>query len=276
MAKRSGTSPRFTIMLCEIVLVSVFFHVALSLDISEDDSHQNFLPLSHSDKQGYWTFIEEKNPSPYTRLGRRVFRLPQTLIPYPRTGRMLVDPEVYDYDVSLVPDYTWNSFDYPLTDNFLEGKPNKRGSIAFPPRVGRKKRSISDDDSGSENHANRKKLQGTLSRMVNSDWSFLDDVEPDFYMRQERRGNSRSRNAFVPRVGKKRSDEDLENIEDKRALALTPRIGRASLIPRIGRNDPRFEVKSRGAFIPRIGRRASLTPRIGRSGSHQSNNDETK
>ncbi|XP_055937106.1 uncharacterized protein LOC129966631 [Argiope bruennichi] len=268
MAKKSGTSSRLTIMLCEIILVSVFFQLALSFDLSDDEGHQNFFPLSHSDRQGYWTFVEEKSPSPLNRLGCRVFRH----IPCTRTGRMLVNPELNDYDASLIPDYTWSAIDYSVSDDIPEGKafPNKRGSIAFPPRIGRKKRSISDDDSGSDNRA--KNLQGPLSTMINSDWSFIDDVEPDFYMRQDRRGNSRSRNAFVPRVGKKRSQEDLEDIEDKRALALTPRIGRASLIPRIGRNDPRFEVKSRGAFIPRIGRRASLTPRIGRSGSHPSNN----
>ncbi|GFR19680.1 uncharacterized protein TNCT_272981 [Trichonephila clavata] len=250
-------------------------------EILEDESHQGLLPVPHIDRPGYWTFVEDKTPSgvlPYSRLGRKVFRLPQTLIPYPRTGRMLGDGEFYDYDVSLVPDYMWNNFDYPLTDTFLDSKAvsSKRGSIAFPPRIGRKKRSVSDDETERGDQSNSKKLQGTLARMINSDWAFLDDVEPDFYLRQDRKPNSRSRNAFVPRVGKKRSDEDLEDVEDKRAVAFTPRIGRASLIPRIGRNDPRFEVKSRGAFIPRIGRRAALTPRIGRSNAHQSSNDESK
>ncbi|GFS95767.1 uncharacterized protein NPIL_198121 [Nephila pilipes] len=274
-------SPRLTITMCKIILFSVFLQVALSFEILEDDTPQGLLPVPHIDRPGYWTFVEEKSPSgvlPYSRLGRKVFRLPQTLIPYPRTGRMLVDPEFYDYDVSLVPDYSWNNFDYPLTDSFLESKSvsSKRGSIAFPPRIGRKKRSVSDDETDHEEQSNSKKLQGTLARMINSDWSYLDDVEPDFYLRQDRKPNSRSRNAFVPRVGKKRSEEDLEDIEGKRAVAFTPRIGRASLIPRIGRNDPRFEVKSRGAFIPRIGRRAALTPRIGRSAPHQSNIDESK
>ncbi|GIY46010.1 uncharacterized protein CDAR_540031 [Caerostris darwini] len=133
----------------------------LCFDITEDDSHQGFFP--HNEVQGYWTFVEEKSPAavlPHPRSGRRFFRLPQasTVIPYPRTGRMLVDPDALDYEFSFVPDYSWSSLDYPLTDNLIESKSisSKRGSIAFPPRVGRKKRSISDEESGNNDLSNSK------------------------------------------------------------------------------------------------------------------------
>ncbi|GIX94983.1 uncharacterized protein CEXT_542051 [Caerostris extrusa] len=216
---------------------------------------------------------------PHPRSGRRFFRLPQasTVIPYPRTGRMLVDPDTLDYEFSFVPDYSWSSLDYPITDNLIEGKSvsSKRGSIAFPPRVGRKKRSISDEESGNNDLSNSKKLQGVLSRMMSSDWSFLDEEEPDLYLRQERRPKAEAGTHLCQEL--ERSDPRKISMPlKKKGPCLSRQESEGRLIPRIGRNDPRFEVKSRGAFIPRIGRRAALTPRIGRSENHQSSNDETK
>lgn len=208
----------------------------------------------------------------YPRLGRRVFEVYQTLLPYPRAGRLIEEPESLDYDILLNADYGPSVLDDTLADALISNQPTaqKRGSVKLIPRIGRKKRSLSDGQDQSDRDSEQVIPSSFNSRNF---WNDIEDIDRDYFFKSDKK-NMRSKNALVPRIGKKSFDE-LEDFENKRAVAFTPRIGRASLIPRIGRNDPRFRLKSRGAFIPRIGRRAALIPRIGRSENRQEENKES-
>uniref|UniRef100_A0A2L2YHM3 Uncharacterized protein n=1 Tax=Parasteatoda tepidariorum TaxID=114398 RepID=A0A2L2YHM3_PARTP len=242
------------ILLSEIIVYTVFFQSTLGYELFDGEHPHGLHPVLRNENKGYLSLLEDPSSSgvlSYVRPGRRMLKLPQTLIPYPRTGRVTDE----DYDFTYIPDYSWSTSQE--TDLF-DSVPK------FTARLGRKKRSLSDDDS----EHNGKKESQNRHELAKAILDEFEEFEPDYYYRQSRRPSSRSRNSFVPRVGKRVSNEDYEETEDKRAAAFTPRIGRAALIPRIGRNDPRFKVKSRGAFIPRIGRRASLMPRIGKSQEH--------
>ncbi|XP_035225832.1 uncharacterized protein LOC118198299 isoform X1 [Stegodyphus dumicola] len=270
-----------SILLWKIILVSVLTQHSLGYEMYEGDKRQGLIPLSRLGRAGYWTFVEEKKQSggmmPYPRLGRHVWELPKTLIPYPRAGRLIVDPENYDYDFLMTSDYIMPAVDDQVPDIVLSNQPEeqKRQSIRLVPRIGRKKRSI-DEDQGNQNDQSENESGQEISKSVSGlsrpIWDELNGFDSEYFFRPDRQ-TARSRNSFVPRVGKKSFDE--EDFGSKRAVAFTPRIGRAPLTPRIGR-DPRFKVKSRGAFIPRIGRRAVLTPRIGRSDKQQAGNEESK
>lgn len=268
-------------MICKIVLASLLVHQTLGIDTYGEVKRQNMIPSPRFGRAGYWTFVEEKKQTggmmPYPRLGRQLQLyeiLPQTIIPYPRAGRQLIGPEdLYDYE--FVADSPPTLEDV-LADVVIENGPvMKKRAIGFTPRIGRKKRSIDDEDQSQDEIASNKKRSQTSSDLQDDNdqaWIDLDEPELDrqFFFRPDRQLSGRSRNSFVPRVGKKRAGTYYPGYGGKRKVAFTPRIGRAALIPRIGRSDPLINVKSRGAFIPRIGRRAALIPRVGRSDSTKS------
>ena len=220
----------------------------------------------------------------YPHLDRRLWELTKTLIPYPRAGRLVFDPE--DYDVLFNIDYSSSESDDTLADILRGNQPvaKKRGQVKLIPRIGRKKRSISSDEKESNQHSDEDEKEISQSSSDNSLLESLDDSEADYLFAANKKG-ALSKSALSPRIGKKGVDYFEDYIDDKRAAAFTPRIGRASaftprigraaaftprigraaLIPRIGRTDPRLRLRSRSSFIPRIGRRAALIPRVGRS-----------
>ncbi|KAG8186257.1 hypothetical protein JTE90_004233 [Oedothorax gibbosus] len=270
---RSAKCP--VILWCKFAMVSVLLQNSLGLDISDDENHQALVQLARLEKPGFWTFVEDSNSQangviPFARLGRKLFKLPQTLIPYPRTGRELFDTDIFDSDDSLMSDYSWHNLaDGPMADFFLDGKSliPKRAIAAFPPRFGRKKRSLSAEDEQMEQD-DSERAQDKDSRSPSRNWFNLGDFETDMFLRQDRK--PKSKNSFVPRVGKRQFDRGMDEIPEnnKRAKIFQPRVGRipSSMFSRMESDNPRglFQVKSRGAFIPRVGRRASFVPRMGK------------
>lgn len=261
----------------KLFLVLVLLQYSLGFDLFEEEKRQGgLIPAARLGRDTLLTTLEDLKPKgnmlSYPRIGRRFWELHRTLIPYPRAGRYVVDPESLDYDILLNSDYGSSGLEDTLTDAFLSN-PLKR-SMKLVPRIGRKKRSVSEENSKEEDKGEMGNEQKILK--VDDGRSFFDDledIEPDYYFRSEKK-SMRSKSAFVPRVGKKASD-DIEGLEEKRAMAFTPRVGRAALIPRIGRNDLRFRLMSRAALIPRVGRRASFIPRVGRSGNVQNENENS-
>lgn len=271
----------------------------------DGEKRQGLIPLSRLGRARFLTALDENlaaslltNP----RLDRRLWEMTKTLIPYPRAGRLVFDPE--DYDIFVNVDYAPETED-SFADVSRSNQPvvKKRGQVKLIPRIGRKKRSISDDDKENNQHAEEDEKEISLSNNDKSVLDSLDESETDYLLAEDKRGML-SKSAFAPRIGKKRSEFFEDYIDDKRAAAFTPRIGRAAaftprigkaaaftprigraaaftprigraaaftprigraLIPRIGRTDPRFRLRSRSSFIPRIGRRAALIPRVGRS-----------
>ncbi|XP_054724652.1 uncharacterized protein LOC129234641 [Uloborus diversus] len=240
-----------------------------------DTRMEDLIPLVRHGQDDYFALVGELRPTggimPYPRLGRHIYDNAETLIPYPRTGRSKVEPLLGIYDLA-VPEYVLAEPDGPLNALHFESLPfeESKRRVALIPRVGRKKRSISQEQPGIQD-IGKITDDGGIDVPVGSNhniWEALKELDEDTFLREDRQ-NARSRSGFVPRVGKKKFDSSF-GYEIKRKMLFTPRIGRASLIPRIGRNDPRFQVKNRGAFIPRIGRSAgAIVPRIGRSEKSQ-------
>ncbi|XP_076351157.1 uncharacterized protein LOC143247274 [Tachypleus tridentatus] len=191
--------------------------------------------------KGYTGYDEEKrnNVIPILRLGRGLFTSADDWKFSPRTGRSTI--------FYFVPE----DFGFKGYENSGH---SKRSSLGFVPRIGRKKRTLLNEELDD---------QGELSDI----WSFEDDdSQRDFQQivpaPRLGRSNVQLRSAFVPRIGRDSSVDDTSN--DLKRAAFTPRIGRAPLIPRIGRSDTEMSRSSRVAFTPRIGR-APFVPRIGRS-----------
>ncbi|XP_054164752.1 uncharacterized protein LOC128962405 [Oppia nitens] len=135
--------------------------------------------------------------------------------------------DLSDDDFELIKTLRSNTWDIDVKNENLFQR-NARQLIPAP-RVGR---------SGHKSHNNHIQL---LSGYSNSDDNDM-MVDPiDLQLRA----------AFIPRLGKRTTYKPIDRLSDsddtyKRAASFTPRIGRA-------------------AFTPRIGKRASFVPRIGRS-----------
>lgn len=187
----------------------------------------------------------------------------------------MVDPETLRYSIILNPDDSVADLEGSRNDDYVSSKSvmKKKHNIKFIPRIGRKKRSISDEEEKKELETSNKNVKEVEDSEHNQVvWDHLDDPADDYFLNEDKR-SFRTKNAFVPRIGKKWYDL-LNDYEEKRARTFTPRIGRAALIPRIGRSDLRYRLKSRASFVPRIGRRAALIPRIGRSESERTAKDD--
>lgn len=251
----------------KIFFLSTLLQYSLSFDFYDDQKHQGVLPLPRLGIARHSTSVDERDLSgglmTYPRLGRQIAELARTLIPYPRAGRY-IDPESIDYDILLNGDYGSSELDDLFAKSLLGNQPvvRKRKNLKLIPRIGRKKRSISEDLEEKQQQSGED--EDSKSEEEKSAWSNFDNIDEDLVLATDKK-SMRSKSAFAPRIGKKRSDFFEEYLEGKRAAAFTPRIGRAALIPRIGRSDPRFRLRSRAAFVPRIGRRAALIPRVGRS-----------
>ncbi|CAN8027053.1 unnamed protein product [Ixodes persulcatus] len=164
----------------------------------------------------------------------------QGLIPFPRVGRSAGrdlgrgPEELLTLDTELGSDWAFLLLPY------------KRRSNNFTPRIGRKRRSVSEDGGHGDSSDMR-----ALSR---HSWPGLDWPYPR--MSQQMIPVPRNgRGSFVPRLGKRRMGYDDPESWDSREFSASGDPKRGSFTPRIGR----------AAFTPRIGR-TPFTPRIGRSG----------
>lgn len=247
------------------MLLSLF----LGIQVYDGEKRQGLIPLSRLGRARILTALDDNLAASllaYPRLDRRLWEMTKTLIPYPRAGRLVFDPE--DYDIFLNVDYTSPETEDAVADVLRSTQPviKKRGQVKFIPRIGRKKRSILIDEKENNQHAEDDEKNISLSDNDKSVLDNLDESETDYLFTEEKRGTM-SKSAFAPRIGKKRSEFFEDYIDDKRAAAFTPRIGRAAAFtPRIGRAaafTPR--IGRAAAFTPRIGRAAAFTPRIGRA-----------
>ncbi|XP_013775497.1 uncharacterized protein LOC106460351 [Limulus polyphemus] len=197
---------RFQLISC---LVFSFCWISKGYVIYDEDKRQDLIPILRLGRS-YSTPVDKWNFFP--RIGRSPVL---SLLPFPYT------PEYYSFK------------NYENADDF------KRSLPSFTPRIGRKKRSILNEDSDDQ-----------------QEWLDLSDYD------NLGRGDVQLRSVFVPRIGRSPATEEIK--DDTKRVAFTPRIGRAPFIPRIGRADPEIYRSSRTAFTPRIGR-APFIPRIGRS-----------
>ncbi|GAB6023532.1 hypothetical protein CHUAL_008306 [Chamberlinius hualienensis] len=197
----------------------------------------------------------------------------QGLIPFPRVGRNLLNYFQYPLmNPGELMEQPQDSFTGP-SEFFVR---YSRSDRAFTPRLGRRKRSTSDDDDSY--NLNNKVIQ--LSQLLRkSPWTIITFKGVDKKMAF----SPRLGRAMVPRLGKKRSDEEV----DKRAPAFAPRLGRGHMIMDDDDEDT-FNVDTRAAFSPRLGRannegkvggiiqtRASaFAPRLGRSDLDLNNNEQ--
>lgn len=177
----------------------------------------------------------------------------QGLIPFPRVGRSA------SRDLGRSPD------DMLAVDTELGGSdwaflllPYKRRSNNFTPRIGRKRRSVSEDGGPRESDMR------TLSRHAwpGLDWSYPRMSQHLIPVPRNGRGS------FVPRLGKRRMGYDDPEFWDSSEFSASGDPKRGSFTPRIGR----------AAFTPRIGR-TPFTPRIGRGGGdkdHMSSDDKAQ
>lgn len=144
----------------------------------------------------------------------------------------------------------------PYTDWGILVLPYKRRSSTFTPRIGRKRRSINQDDVNAAKDQDARELSVAKPYWSDVDYSYQRDSRQIIPL-------PRIGRAFVPRLGK-RQDDDVDNaasdsLDGYDRGFYTPRIGRA-FTPRIGRA---FTPRIGRAFTPRIGR-TPFTPRIGR------------
>lgn len=188
----------FVISLCLIYVDWCFGY-----DFYEEYKRQDLVPfprIGRSDTE--WKDREKpKGLIPFPRVGKR-----QELIPFPRVGRSFYDPSDFLDDSDL----------YESTYFLL---PYSKRLVSLKPRIGRKKRSVDYDQEVEESNWEDNSDRSTRQLIPGLRFGKKSEVCGDL--------NKRSQMG-PPRIG--RPDPEIKT------RALTPRIGRAMLRPRIGRS----------------------------------------
>lgn len=162
---------------------------------------------------------------------------------YPAFDKSSESEDIFIPDLMLDADSEADSISEPLID-----LPSVERRAIFIPRIGRKKRSLSDETNPSVENNDHAIINMAESKMVEPQWKG-ESVEDFVFNNMKRR--ARGRAIFIPRIGK-RDYYDPNYLQDKRVVFI-PRIGRGSFAASPTRFRPNGYRKSKIAFIPRIG-----------------------